>query len=290
MDSRQTIFDRIGALQEQGIRSVVVAERHRNPPALANMASCQPCHRFSILQAGAFSTDLARHGHYERFTCRSGDAIILQPHCRHFNPVYDHYRAFSAVLYPGMLRLVWAECDGPGDDGGGASRVVYYLRDSLRPVTIGAITTLGLLSNAPEDLETARQLLPPALDLIRRDLRVSQGGGGGKGVDTWNQIVQFLTEHFLEDIARRDVAAHFRISEGHVSHLFRHYSRDNFCHYLLRLRLQLAAEMLRESTASVGEIAADCRFNSPTYFIRQFRRIYGVTPGEYRFSHHLEAR
>ena len=52
--------------------------------------------------------------------------------------------------------------------------------------------------------------------------------------------------------------------------------------FKLRENLQNAANLLRRTDLSIGEIVEICRFNSTIYFHNQFKRMYGMTPGEYR--------
>lgn len=52
--------------------------------------------------------------------------------------------------------------------------------------------------------------------------------------------------------------------------------------YLLTLRLERAAGLLRSEQSSITQVALDCGFNDSTYFARQFRRRYGCTPRDYR--------
>jgi AraC family transcriptional regulator len=40
--------------------------------------------------------------------------------------------------------------------------------------------------------------------------------------------------------------------------------------------------MIAAGSASLGEIALDCRFSSQSSFTRAFRRATGMTPSEYR--------
>ena len=48
------------------------------------------------------------------------------------------------------------------------------------------------------------------------------------------------------------------------------------------LKVQEAAEMLIETDRTVEEIANDCNFMSPNYFIASFYHVYKKTPTEYR--------
>ena len=52
--------------------------------------------------------------------------------------------------------------------------------------------------------------------------------------------------------------------------------------YLLHVRLAKAAEMLLKSEKTISEIAQDCGFTDSNYFSRQFRKIYSLSPREYR--------
>ena len=62
-----------------------------------------------------------------------------------------------------------------------------------------------------------------------------------------------------------------------------------FQEYLLERRLQWAYGILRASSFSVAEIAYESGFNSQSYFTRQFRRRYGMSPTQVRQAARLEA-
>jgi len=52
--------------------------------------------------------------------------------------------------------------------------------------------------------------------------------------------------------------------------------------FILKIRIQAAANLLRASNLNVTEIARECGFSEPNYFTRQFCRLMGVTPSAYR--------
>jgi AraC-like DNA-binding protein len=51
--------------------------------------------------------------------------------------------------------------------------------------------------------------------------------------------------------------------------------------YLDRLRLEKAAELLRQNRASIGEVADVLGYSSPFHFSRAFRELFGVPPSTY---------
>lgn len=52
--------------------------------------------------------------------------------------------------------------------------------------------------------------------------------------------------------------------------------------YLARLRIERAIERLRRSEDGLSAIALDCGYADQTSFTRQFRKVVGVSPGQYR--------
>lgn len=80
----------------------------------------------------------------------------------------------------------------------------------------------------------------------------------------------------LDDLARR---AH--LSTRHFQRIFQECMKHSPIDYLLHIRVQKAAEMLRHGGRSITEIAFDCGFSDGNYFSRCFRKITGITPGRY---------
>ncbi|WP_137043718.1 AraC family transcriptional regulator [Pseudolabrys sp. FHR47] len=54
--------------------------------------------------------------------------------------------------------------------------------------------------------------------------------------------------------------------------------------FILRTRLYRAASRLRSGDEQIASIAFDCGFNDLSTFNRRFRRVTGVTPGDYRIG------
>lgn len=52
--------------------------------------------------------------------------------------------------------------------------------------------------------------------------------------------------------------------------------------YILKKRLAFAAEMLTKSAGRINEVCYAAGFNTPSYFAKCFRRVYGCLPSEYK--------
>jgi AraC-like DNA-binding protein len=64
--------------------------------------------------------------------------------------------------------------------------------------------------------------------------------------------------------------------------LFRRETRRGPKQYLHRLRLEKAVDLLRHSTQTIKQIAAECGFTTDNYFHLAFRKAFGATPMAFR--------
>ncbi len=94
--------------------------------------------------------------------------------------------------------------------------------------------------------------------------------------------IEFLQQHYTEDLRVRDVAEHCNCSVSCLSHLFKSRIGMSFSVYLTKLRLDEARRQLTDTSLSIAEIAANCGFSDPNYFTRVFTRSVGLTPRQMR--------
>jgi len=79
-----------------------------------------------------------------------------------------------------------------------------------------------------------------------------------------------------------ELAADAAMSPFHFLRVFEQVVGVTPAQYILRTRLRRAAVELRGSTESVATIAGDCGFADLSTFNRQFRRVMGVSPNQFR--------
>lgn len=72
------------------------------------------------------------------------------------------------------------------------------------------------------------------------------------------------------------------MSRSNLMQIFRKATGQSPIEYLLRLRLQKATELLRNSDLSITEVAFRVGFNDGNYFTRQFSQVYQQSPRTYR--------
>lgn len=92
----------------------------------------------------------------------------------------------------------------------------------------------------------------------------------------------FLDLSFRTDVGLKDVAAATSTSPFHLAREFKRHVGETPRQYLIRLRIDEAKNLLRESGRAITHVAHECGFNSVSHFSTTFRARTGVTPSAFR--------
>lgn len=95
------------------------------------------------------------------------------------------------------------------------------------------------------------------------------------------RVVQYLNEHVTEDIGHDVIATKYRIHPGYLSRLFKQEMGETLSEYLLRIKIERAAALLKQGEYKIGEIAAMVGYGTPSYFSIIFKKLTGHSPREY---------
>jgi AraC family transcriptional regulator len=92
----------------------------------------------------------------------------------------------------------------------------------------------------------------------------------------------YLREHFRESLTVAEIAAAVGVSPSHLHRIFRAETGSTLVNRVHRLRLEAAAQRLRETDQTVLAIAHEVGFTSQSHLTRLFTRHFGCAPGRYR--------
>ncbi|MBR1930183.1 MAG: helix-turn-helix domain-containing protein [Lachnospiraceae bacterium] len=95
-------------------------------------------------------------------------------------------------------------------------------------------------------------------------------------------VREYLEGHFQEKIRLDALAESFYINKFYLTRIFKEQFGVSINAYLLQLRITRAKQLLRFSDKTVEEIAGECGMNDANYFSRMFKKVEGVTPGQFR--------
>ena len=100
--------------------------------------------------------------------------------------------------------------------------------------------------------------------------------------DILARALDYINKNYRTISSVAEIADSCYVSESRLYHLFRDHLHTTPVTCLNRIRILQATEMMKESSLSLEQIAAEMNFNSEYCFRKTFIRVTGTTPSEFR--------
>ena len=95
-------------------------------------------------------------------------------------------------------------------------------------------------------------------------------------------IKTYLEEHYKDRITLDQLSDEFYINKYYLTRVFKEQFGTTVLSYLNHIRITHAKQFLRFSELTVEEIGRQVGIDEPGYFNRVFKKVEGISPGEYR--------
>lgn len=102
-----------------------------------------------------------------------------------------------------------------------------------------------------------------------------------------DSICLYINNNFDKELSLNTLAKLFHVNKYHLSHIFKDNMQISITDYILHRRIGEAQSKLLETDYSISQISDYVGFSNIGYFDRQFKKIVGMTPNEYRNSKKL---
>lgn len=96
------------------------------------------------------------------------------------------------------------------------------------------------------------------------------------------KALELMEQNVAYPLTPRELAEQSHLSVRHLERLFRRDLDTSPSKFYLKIRLERARLLLRESALSVSEIAVACGFSSSAHFARAYSSEYNLTPSSER--------
>ena len=97
-----------------------------------------------------------------------------------------------------------------------------------------------------------------------------------------NTAIAYIKENYHRKLRLAEIAEATGLSEFYFDRMFKKSTGITPHRYLVEYRINRAKQMLSQEKSTVTEIAKKCGFGTPSYFVKLFREVLGVTPKVYR--------
>jgi two-component system response regulator YesN len=100
-----------------------------------------------------------------------------------------------------------------------------------------------------------------------------------------DEVLKMIHDEYSNELTLELCAARLHYHPSHVKRVFRRDVGMSFSDYVSTYRLQVAKKWLTQTQLKVNDIAEKLCYTNAQNFIRYFRKVEGMTPGQYRDLH-----
>jgi len=200
----------------------------------------------------------------------NGDRAAFSTYMLRIFPRNVDYTMFSFTFMATRLLLLLHAIAKKYDDGSQDSTLQKRLWDCQ--MTIGDFQSREAVASHLEELG---QLVMDAASKAR------SGNYGSVAA----AVQKYVDENYTYELTLTGLADMFHLNETYLSGLFKQHAGVTFSDYVVRLRMNKAGELLRDSNLKLTDIAMLVGISSSSYFSTSFKKFYGMSPKEYREKH-----
>ncbi|NOU97231.1 response regulator [Paenibacillus sp. LMG 31456] len=106
----------------------------------------------------------------------------------------------------------------------------------------------------------------------------------GNFKDPMEEAKAYIDNNLSVDISLKEVADMIGITPNYFSTLFKRMSNETFVSYRINKRMDKARELLSIPHKRTVDIAAEVGYDDYPHFTKTFKKIFGISPSEYRAS------
>lgn len=211
---------------------------------------------------------------------------------------YDSEKLLMEAVSKGKLHLVTAAA-GTVYNNGAEPRLSDSLRDRKNNLVIlktllrkaaeyGGVHPLHIhrLSSAYaqriEKIRTIKESLRLQEEMIRDFCQLVKKHSLSRYSYYVGKAITLVHYDLTADLSLHAIAEQLNVNDSYLSKLFHKECGCTLTAYVNRQRLERSALLLRDGSKTVQDIAADCGFQDSSYFIRLFKKQFGLTPAQYR--------
>lgn len=219
------------------------------------------------------------------YTVNPGDIIYTAPNEFHsFSfPKKCMYKRQFFHIYPSFIAPVKALIpDISGRKPGTGNLIPAALVNKYKLYDI--FSGLEHMCGDPQE-ETEAMALAYAIQMLsmihlimrKEDLSMT-GMRVGKNVV---KMMNFIDEHYLENISLQDIASYMYMDKSYIGKLFKKHTGMTIKPYINMLRIVSAKNMILNGRQAT-EVYLECGFDNYSTFYRAFKKYVGFTPEEYK--------
>lgn len=257
---------------------------------IPQLFSCVPMHwhdefEISFIREGAAEFICGE----EKFTSSSGDIIITQPNVLHsIYPLNGTKQIYDTIVFSKEMfgnsqsdRFI-LECITPLESG--EMKIICHITPKHHYYSQLALMTENIFScakgNTPRLDMLLRSEIIRLLWLLEED--AIYDALPCESSAAIRPALEYISLHFSEQITIKQLAESCHLSESYFMRRFKQHVGIGAVKYLNHFRIDRICRQLISVKKNIVELAMECGYSNISNFNRQFKKITGCSPSEYR--------
>lgn len=228
----------------------------------------------------------------ERFISEQGDIILIPPNMLHsISPCGSSSQLYDTIVFS-------ADMLGANDNDRCAAECIRPLVNGSAGVNVritGSHSYYSELQTTAENIFSCAKGNTPHLDMLLKsellrffwllenngDIYPAEKNENSKS-ELIRPAVEYINENFRENITVEQLAETVHLSKSYFMSRFKAAAGVGAAEYINQVRINNACAVLADTDMTSAQTAFECGFRNLSNFNRQFRKIVGCTPNEYR--------
>ncbi|MFB8373787.1 response regulator transcription factor [Paenibacillus taichungensis] len=96
---------------------------------------------------------------------------------------------------------------------------------------------------------------------------------------------RYIEENYMLELTLTSLAAQYNYNSTYFSEIFKEAAGISFIQYVTEVRMKHAIRLLKETQLTVWDVTELTGFRSPSYFSSKFKKMFNMSPSDYRLLH-----
>lgn len=188
-----------------------------------------------------------------------------------------------------LWHLKWVHFYGPNMDAiyakyrerGGTP--AFHPADLLHYETLlSTLHEIAASSSYVKDMSICEKLTALLTLLMEDSWRMDQHSDTLSKKQNLQQVKEYLDQNYQRRITLDNLSELFFVNKFYLTRIFKEQYGVTINNYLQQIRITHAKQLLRFSGLTMDKIAVECGMNDANYFSRIFKKVEGISPGEFR--------
>ncbi len=202
----------------------------------------------------------------------------------------DGREALEILRKPNEIGLVILDVQMPGESGTAVLAEIKTMSPGLCTIILTGFSSEHTAIDALKSHADDYIQKPFEVDLMREMIERFLGSGTvkkltGKPVpldDKIEHVKEYVARNCYKKVGLTDAARAVSLCPKYLSRIFKEATGMGFSEYRLAVQMEKAKDLLVSNGCNVSEVSDKLGYRNPESFVRQFKKLTGHTPTEYR--------